>query len=145
MSSWLIWLEEMEKHLEGDMARRRTSVCNKSQISAWVHAWLHVNTRKCAGGNPSMTCTALWYLQKPLSPLPMGPLHAGDSHSIHPGQCKLQQYDRSSGFYPNPYLFILSTEEPMRMNSSPSIISYFVKKEKISDLLQTLAFNLPAG
>lgn len=53
MSSWLIWLEEMEKHLEGDMARRRTSVCNKSQISAWVHAWLHVNTRKCAGGNPA--------------------------------------------------------------------------------------------
>lgn len=53
MSSCLIWLEEMEKHLEGDMARRRTSVCNKSQISAWVHAWFSVDARRCAGGNPA--------------------------------------------------------------------------------------------
>lgn len=31
----------------------------------------------------------------------MGPLHTGNSHFTHPGQCKLQHYDRSTGFYPH--------------------------------------------
>lgn len=75
-----------------------------------------------------MTCTALWYLQKPLSPLPMGPLHAGDSHSTHPGQCKLQHYDRNSGFYPHLATLPLYFEHTRTYEDgliTPSFISYF--------------------
>lgn len=86
---------------------------------------------------PSMTipCTALWNVQKPPSPPPMGPLHAGDSHPTHAGQCELQQYNESSIIY--PHLAILSLYFEHRRTHedgfvTPSIINYFCWKGKKS-------------
>lgn len=95
MSSWLIWLREMEKHLEDDMARGRRSVCSKSQRSARVHTGLSINTRTRAEGNPAWLFPAQLHgtHQKPLSPPPPGAWHAGGSLPTHAGQRELQQYD----------------------------------------------------
>lgn len=76
----------------------------------------------------TIPCTALWYLQKPLSPPPMGPLHAGDSHPTHAGQCELQQYDISSIIYPPLAILSLYFEHRRTHEGgfvTPSIINYF--------------------
>lgn len=76
----------------------------------------------------AIPCTVLWYLQKPLSPPPMGPLHAGHSHPTLAGQCELQQYDKNSIIYPR--LAILSLYFELRRTHedgfiTPSIINHF--------------------